>query len=136
MRLLNKVIIITGSCTGIGKAIAERCVAEGAKVIIHGLEPDLGEALVAKLGAGKAVLHIGELIDPDTVPRLVAIALQTFGKIDALVNNAAMVVSSDINTTDEAFLRRVLEVNTVVPFSLIKSALPYLNQTRGCVLNI
>lgn len=46
MRLQNKVIIVTGSCTGIGKAIAIRCVAEGASVIIHGLEQDLGKKLL------------------------------------------------------------------------------------------
>ena len=49
-RLENKVILITGSVTGIGKAIAKRCVAEGAKVLIHGLEADLGQETLAELG--------------------------------------------------------------------------------------
>jgi NAD(P)-dependent dehydrogenase (short-subunit alcohol dehydrogenase family) len=136
MRLLNKVIIVTGSCTGIGKAIAERCVAEGARVLVHGLEPDLGETLVAKLGSGKAILHIEDLTNPDAPQRLVAIALQAFGQLDAVVNNAAMVVSSDIYTTETAFMRQVLEVNTVAPLALIQAALPHLSRTRGCVLNI
>ncbi len=56
MRLQNKVIIVTGSTTGIGKAIALRCVAEGARVIIHGLEEKWGNAVIAELGADKAVL--------------------------------------------------------------------------------
>ena len=136
MRLQNKVIIITGSCTGIGKAIAERCVAEGAKVIINGLEAELGEALVAQLGTENAKLHIADLTAPDTPQKLISVALQSYGKLDALVNNAAMVVSSDIHTTDAAFLRQVLEVNTVAPFLLIKAALPYLSRTHGSVLNI
>lgn len=136
MRLLGKVIIVTGSCTGIGKAIAERCVAEGAQVVIHGLEQDLGEALVTKLGPEKAILQIENLTAPDASQRLMNMALHTFGKLDAVVNNAAMVVSSDIHTTDAAFLRQVLEVNTVAPFELIKAALPHLARTRGCVLNI
>ena len=64
-RLKDKVIIITGSTTGIGKAIARTSVAEGARVVIHGLEPDLGEATLAGLGHGKAVLHIEDISRPN-----------------------------------------------------------------------
>ena len=53
-----------------------------------------------------------------------------------MVNNAAWVVSSNIQTTDLDFLRRVFEVNTLAPFALIKAALPHLEKTHGCVLNI
>lgn len=136
MRLQNKVIIITGSCTGIGRAIAERCVAEGASVVIHGLEKELGEAVVAALGKDKAVLHIEDITANSAPQHLVDLALKTFGKLDAVVNNAAMVATSNIHTTDQAFLRKVLEVNTIAPFALIKAALPYLSQAHGCVLNI
>ena len=71
MRLQNKVIIVTGSCTGIGKAIAERSVAEGARVVIHGLEKELGEAVVAELGTDKAALHIEDLTNEGAPQRLV-----------------------------------------------------------------
>ena len=136
MRLQNKVIIVTGSCTGIGRAIAERCVAEGARVIIHGLERDLGEAVMAALSEEKATLHIEDLAAEGASERLVAVALKAFGQLDALVNNAAMVVPGNLHTTDLAFFRQVLEVNTLAPFALIKAALPYLRTARGCVLNI
>ncbi|GAB4016825.1 SDR family oxidoreductase [Spirosoma migulaei] len=136
MRLLNKVIIVTGSCTGIGKAIASRCVAEGARVVIHGLEQELGEAIVASLGSDKAVLHIEEITAERAPQHLVDLALRTFGRLDAVVNNAAMVVSSNTQTTDLALFRTVLEVNTLAPFALIKVALPHLQKQRGCVLNI
>ncbi len=136
MRLANKVVLVTGSCTGIGKAIAERCVTEGAKVIIHGLEQNLGEDVAARLGSKNAVLHIEDLTAPNAPQHLVEKALQTFGRLDAVVNNAALVISSNIQTTDEAFLRKVLEVNTVAPLALIKVALPHLTKNRGCVLNI
>ena len=136
MRLNHKVIIVTGSCTGIGKAIARRCVAEGAKVVIHGLEQDLGEEVMRLLGEEKAVLHIEDIVLPGAPQRLVDLAINRFGRLDAVVNNAAMVVSSNIHTTDLPFFRKVLEVNTIAPFALIQSALPYLHQYRGCVLNI
>ncbi len=136
MRLQNKVIIVTGSCTGIGKAIARRCVKEGAKVVIHGLEQDLGESLVAELGEVNAALRIEDITAEGAPERLVDIAIRTFGTLDAIVNNAAMVVPSTVDTTDLTFLRNILEVNTIAPFALIKAALPHLREQRGCVLNI
>ena len=136
MRLHNKVIIVTGSTTGIGKAIALRCVAEGGRVVIHGLEEDLGDAVFKTIGKEKAVLHIEDITAKGSTQRLVDKAINAFGRIDAIVNNAALVISSNIETTDETFLQHVLHVNTIAPFSLIKSALPYLQKTKGCVLNI
>src|SRR5688572_22147935 len=111
MRLKDKVIIITGSCTGIGKAIAQRCVSEGARVIVHGLERDLGESVVQELGPDNAVLHIEDLLADGVSERLVQTAVSTFGKLDAVVNNAAMVGQGNIHTTDLPFFRRMLETN-------------------------
>ncbi|MEP7232171.1 MAG: SDR family oxidoreductase [Ginsengibacter sp.] len=136
MRLQNKVIIVTGSTTGIGKAIALRCVAEGASVVIHGLEEKWGNAVIAELGADKAALHIEDISREGAPQRIVDLAIKSFGKLDAVVNNAAMVVSSNIHTTDKSFMQKVLEVNTIAPFELIKAALPHLTEQRGCVLNI
>jgi len=136
MRLQNKVIIITGSTTGIGKAIALSCVAEGARVVIHGLEESWGRSVVAELGQDRAVLHIEDISQEGAPGRLVDLAMQSFGKLDAVINNAAMVVSSNIHTTDKSFMQRVLEVNTIVPFELIKASLIYLTEQHGCVLNI
>jgi NAD(P)-dependent dehydrogenase (short-subunit alcohol dehydrogenase family) len=136
MRLQNKVIIVTGSTTGIGKAIAKRCVAEGAKVVLNGLEGNWGKQVLDELGNENAVLHIEDISNDGAAETLVELAIKTFGKLDAVVNNAAIVASSNIQTTDKNFLRRLLEVNTVAPFALIKSALPHLSEQHGCVLNI
>ena len=136
MRFKDKVIIITGSTTGIGKAIALKCVSEGAKVVIHGLEQKWGEEVVAELGKENAVLHIDNLAEAGTAERLVNVAVKSFGKLDAIVNNAAIVASSNIHTTDSEFLQRIFQVNTVAPFLLIKAALPQLTLNKGCVLNI
>jgi NAD(P)-dependent dehydrogenase (short-subunit alcohol dehydrogenase family) len=112
------------------------CVAEGAKVVIHGLEQDLGESVQQALGTGLSALHIEDICQNGAVDRLVSVALETFGKIDAIVNNAAAVVSSNIQSTDLPFFRKVLEVNTLAPFALIQAALPHLKKTSGKVLNI
>lgn len=136
MRLRDKVIIVTGSTTGIGKAIAHRCVSEGARVVIHGLEEDLGKAVLAEIGEENAALHVEDIASSGAAQNLVNVAVRHFGKIDAIVNNAAWVVSSGMETTDLAFLRRVLEVNTIAPFALIQAAFPFLKQTKGNVLNI
>jgi len=136
MRLQNKVIIVTGSTTGIGKAIALRCISEGAKVVIHGLENDLGKAVMSEAGNDHVVLHIEDITNNGAAERLVDIAVKAFGKLDAVVNNAAAVVSSNIETTDAVFLEEVLRINLVAPFALIRAALPHLSKTKGCVLNI
>lgn len=136
MRLENKVIIITGSTTGIGKAIAVKCVAEGARVIIHGLEQDMGNDVYNEISDDKAALHIEDISNEGAAARLVALAIKRFGKLDAVVNNAATVVSSNIHTTDISFFEKVLAVNVLAPFALIKAALAELTSTRGCVLNI
>ena len=136
MRLQNKVIIVTGSTTGIGKAIAIRCAAEGASIVLNGLEQAWGNEVLAELGLEKAVLHIEDISADGAPERLVALAIKKFGRLDAVVNNAAIVASSNIHSTDKAFLQRLLAVNTIAPFSLIKAALPYLSAQHGCVLNI
>lgn len=136
MRLKDKVILVTGSTTGIGKAIALRCAEEGARIILHGLEEEWGKEVLSELGNDRAALHIEDLSLEGAPLRLVDFAVGTFGRLDAAVNNAAMVVSSNIHTTDKALLQKVMEVNTIAPLLLIKAALPYLSDTRGSILNI
>lgn len=135
-RLQNKVILVTGSATGIGKAIAKRCVEEGAQVVIHGLESDLAAQTVAELGSHKAVAHVEDLTNEGCPQRLVELAMKTYGKLDAVVNNAAMVSQGNIHNTDATFFMKMMSVNTLAPFLLIQAALPELTKARGSVLNI
>ena len=136
MRLKNKVIIVTGSTTGIGKAIAGRCVAEGARVVVHGLESDLAAQVVTELGSEHAVAQVEDLTVEGSPQRLVDVAVNSFGKLDAVVNNAALVATGNIETTDAAYFMKMISVNTLAPFLLIQAALPQLRAARGNVLNI
>jgi len=136
MKLKGKVAIVTGGARDIGKEVSLKLAKEGAKVVVHGLEEAWGKEVVAQLGNENAVLRIANLSEEGTPALLVQTALNAFGKLDAIVNNAAIVASSNIHTTDKNFIERILAVNTIAPFLLIKAALPYLTQQHGCVLNI
>jgi NAD(P)-dependent dehydrogenase (short-subunit alcohol dehydrogenase family) len=135
MRLKNKVIIVTGGTSGIGRAIAERAVAEGASVLVHGVDRADGEAVVKRLGSA-AALHLGDLLDPATPAGIVAAATAAFGRIDAVVNNAAIVARSNLASTSAEFFDRMMAVNVRAPLLLIQAAFPQLKATEGCVLNI
>jgi NAD(P)-dependent dehydrogenase (short-subunit alcohol dehydrogenase family) len=136
MRLADKVILITGSYTGIGKAIAQECIKQGAKVVLNGLDEKLGQVLMNELATEKSIYITADISLPNTPQILINETLKKFGKLDALVNNAAMIVSSDIETTDKNLVENVLKINTIAPLMLIQEALPHLQKARGNVLNI
>ncbi|MFA5786830.1 MAG: SDR family oxidoreductase [Actinomycetota bacterium] len=135
MRLEGKAVVVTGSTTGIGEAIARRCVAEGARVLIHGRDRENGERVASELG-DRAALHIDDLADPDAPERVVQAAVSAFGKLDAVCNNAAWVVRGDLQATDCALFDRVVAVNLRAPLLMIRCAFPHLCRSAGCVLNI
>lgn len=136
MRLQDQVILITGSTTGIGEFMARRFVAEGAKVILHGRDAERGEALRKELGADKAAFCQGNLADPEYPAKLALDAVAAFGKVDGLVNNAALTTRAHIDETDAAFFDRIIAVNARAPMLLIRALLPELKKNRGVVLNI
>lgn len=135
MRLRDKAILVTGATTGIGRAIAERCVAEGAKVLVHGIDRAEGEKLVAQLHPN-AALHLDDLVDPASPRRIVAAAVAAFGRIDAVVNNASIVPRSTIETTSAELFDRTMAINVRAALLLIQAAFPHLKAAQGCVLNI
>ena len=135
MLLKDKVIIVTGSTTGIGEAIARRCVAEGAQVLVHGRNRERGQQVVAELGKA-VVLHVDDMADPEAPQRLVKAALNAFGKLDGIVNNAAFIVRSDLFSTDAALFDRVMAINVRGPMLLIQAGIEHLKQTKGAVVNI
>jgi NAD(P)-dependent dehydrogenase (short-subunit alcohol dehydrogenase family) len=136
MRLADKVVIITGSTTGIGEATARRFVVEGAKVVVHGRDRERGEKIVRELGPGKAILSVEDLSDPNTPQRIVDATVKAFGKLDAIVNNAAWIIRSNIQTTDAELFDRCMAINVRAPLLLFKAAFEQLKRNQGSVLNI
>ena len=134
MRLKDKRILVTGSSTGIGKAIAQRFVQEGARVLIHGLEDDLTRETAAELGG--APCHVSDLSDPTVPGQLVEAAIRELGGLDGLVNNAGVVTRRQpadmtLETWDWTYA-----INVRAPFLLIQSSLEELARNKGRILNI
>ena len=135
MRLKDKAIIITGGTSGIGAAIATAAVREGAKVLVHGINEAEGRATVERLGAN-AVLCIADLEDDSAPELIVAAALKALGKIDGLVNNAAIFGGTNISDQEIEHFRRMMQINLTAPLFLTKAAFQELKKSGGCVLNI
>lgn len=135
-RLKDKVILVTGSTTGIGEGMARLFASQGAKVMIHGRLGDTVQKLLSELGDDCACT-LGTLEDRGVPEQLIAQTVARFGRIDALVNNAAIMTRGGIEDTDEEAFDLTVAVNLKAPFFLIRAALHHFRrQGAGRVLNI
>jgi glucose 1-dehydrogenase len=110
MRLKDKTAVVTGGASGIGKAIVERFLADGASVVIGDVSVEKGKALAAQLG-GMARFVAADASKSEDVAELVEQAISAFGKIDILVNNAGIVHVADFLDLKIEDFDRVLNVN-------------------------
>jgi meso-butanediol dehydrogenase/(S,S)-butanediol dehydrogenase/diacetyl reductase len=137
VRLDGKVALITGGGTGIGTAIAERFVADGAKVCISGRRRELLEGVAARLPAGSVRICAGDVSNYEDALRMVAAALEFSGKLDVLVNNAGMDPPGSVMEVDPQLWRQVVETNLTGPFLMMKASLPHIIKVGGgSVINI
>ena len=125
---------MTGSATGVGEGIARRVAEEGARVAVHGREEEraAGEGIAQEIGGA---FLAGDLEDPETPRRLVEEAVERFGRLDGLVNNAAVCWRGGIDS-EAAFFDRMMAINARAPFLLIQAARPHLEVSGGAVVNI
>src|SRR5512147_922989 len=139
MRLKDKVTIVTGGGTGIGRAIALRFGLEGATVLVNGRrEPPLrAVADVIRAAGGRAEAVVADVTRTEDVARLIATALDRHGRLDILVNNAGVMVSRTVagECTDEDW-QRTLDGNLTSVFRCSKAALPALTDSRGVIVNV
>jgi NAD(P)-dependent dehydrogenase (short-subunit alcohol dehydrogenase family) len=141
MKLKDKVAIITGSTKGIGTAIAEEYVKEGAKVVVVGTNVERGNAVVEKLKAmgGDSFFQRTDLGNMDSVQELIQAAMDMYGRIDILVNNAG--VDDDIKATPDMITEetydRVMDINVKGPFFLCQKVMPIMAQNGGgAIVNV
>lgn len=139
MRLKDKVILVTGSTTGIGEGIVRICGQEGATVVVHGTREDAARELVADLASKKirASYVIAPLDDPAAPAKIIRHVIDTHGRIDGLVNNAAVMTRSNLETTTLDIFERTMAINLRAPMMLIQAAFPHMKkQGGGRVINI
>lgn len=135
-RLAGKVAIITGAARGQGEATARLFAAEGCSVVLTDILEEEGQAVAASIGNGARFCRHDISNEADWA-KVVAEALSAFGKIDILVNNAAIPLFKPIEDTTRAELSRLFDVNGVGPFLGIKAVLPLMKQARkGSIVNI
>jgi len=135
-RYTGKVAIITGSSTGIGAAVAARFASEGASVVLSGRRVHLLEAKAAELKEqGYHVLAVpGDVSNTSAI--VVQRAIEDFGRIDILVNNAAISAGVGIEEMNSEAWRRVLATNLDGAFEMVRNAMPYLAASHGVILHI
>ena len=136
----DQTVIITGATKGIGRAMAAAFGAAGANILATGRTKDELDSIcleVERSGA-KAVALVADLAIEDSAGRIADAALATFGRIDVLVNNAAIIHdSADLADFDSALWQRVLYVNLVAPALLTKAVLPHMiERGGGKIINI
>jgi 3-oxoacyl-[acyl-carrier protein] reductase len=123
----DKVAIVTGSARGIGRATAALLAEHGARVLINDLDGDLAAQTASEI-AGETVVFGGDLTQPGAPDALVQTAIDAWGKLDIIVNNAGYTIDAPIHKmSDEAF-QRMLDIHTIVPFRVIRAAAPHLRE--------
>lgn len=137
MNLKGKVALVTGGGSGIGTAIAERFVADGARICITGRRKEKLEEVAKSLPSGSVVICQGDVSKEEDIKRMVETTMKFGGKIDVLVNNAGTNHPGSIVELDPKVWQEVMAVNLTGPFLLMKAVLPHmLKQGGGSIINI
>lgn len=138
-RLTGKVAVVTGSTDGIGAGIAQRFAAEGASVVVCGRRREKGDAVAGGIcdAGGQAVFQQADLRKPDDCTRLIARAVDEFGALDVLVNNAGVFPRAGVEDTPLEMWDEIFELNVRGAFLCSQAAIPHLRQRGGgAILNI
>jgi dihydroanticapsin dehydrogenase len=128
-RLKDKVAIITGGGSGIGRATCERFVAEGAFVVVAERDEASGRETAKQIGT-RAMLVQTEVADEASVQHMVAETVKIFGRVNILVNNAAVFVLKGIEATPDDW-RQIMAVNVMGPALCAKHVVPVMRKTGG-----
>ncbi|AYL97924.1 SDR family NAD(P)-dependent oxidoreductase [Mucilaginibacter celer] len=134
----TQTVIVTGASSGIGKEVARHFLANGDNVVINSATAEKLEQVYNELGAGPNLAMVaGNVKDKTTGEQLVATAIEKFGSVDVLVNNAGIFGTKPFLEVDEAYLDSFLDTNLKGTFFTTQAAIPQmLKQKQGVVINI
>lgn len=134
----KQTIIVTGAASGIGKGIAKYFLDRGDNVVMNSLTPEALEKAYNEFGAGDNLAMVaGNISDKQTGEKLVATAIERFGSVDVLINNAGIFESKPFLEVDEAYLDKFLTTNLKGTYFTTQAVIPQmLKQQDGVVINI
>ncbi|MBN1831936.1 MAG: glucose 1-dehydrogenase [Deltaproteobacteria bacterium] len=137
MKLEGKVALITGGGGGIGAAVAERFVNEGAKILITGRRQGLLENMAQKLPAGSVEIFAGDVSKEKDAKGMVETAVKFGGKLDVLVNNAGISMIGSVADISIENWNKTLAINLTGPMMMMKEAIPHMIKAGGgSIINI
>ena len=121
----DKVAIVTGSARGIGRATAELLCEQGAKVLINDLDGDVAEQTAQEI-EGETTVHAGDLTAEGACEELVQKAVDAWGRLDIVVNNAGYTRDNVIHKMSDQDFQTMLDIHTIVPFRVLRAAAPHM----------
>ena len=123
----GKAAIVTGSARGIGRATAELLAEQGARVLINDLDSDVAEQAASEI-SGETAVFGGDLTKEGVPDQLIQKAVDEFGQIDIIVNNAGYTRDNVIHKMSDDEFQAMLDIHTVVPFRILRAAAPHLRE--------
>ncbi|MGA9228036.1 MAG: SDR family oxidoreductase [Mesobacillus sp.] len=139
LQLSGKTAVIAASSQGLGKAIAEGLLREGANVVISGRDEEKLKDIVSELkqiGSGKVVFQRADITIPEDIKQLIQTAVDQFGGVDILVNNAGGPPAGSFEAITDEQWQTAFELNLLSYIRLIREALPFLKEHGGKIINI
>jgi 3-oxoacyl-[acyl-carrier protein] reductase len=132
--LEGKAAIVTGSARGIGRATAELFASEGARVLINDLDADVAQQAASEIG-GETAVHAGDLTKEGAADELVAAAVDAFGAVDVVVNNAGYTWDGVAHRMSDEQFQAMLDIHTVVPFRVARALAPHWREAAKAERN-
>ncbi|WP_158045912.1 SDR family NAD(P)-dependent oxidoreductase [Skermanella pratensis] len=135
-RFKGKTVIVTGAGSGIGAATARRFSDEGAAVVLSGRSGDKLEAVAKDLPGDRTLVHVADVADQRAVEGLVAAAVERFGRLDVMVNNAGIAPTGPITEAPVEDWHAVIATDVNGVFYGCRAAVPHLVKTGGSIVNV